>query len=501
MLDAGAGKYHLPLRSYIAVLLSSIWSFRDNYWAIILLFVSAIGLSKQFSLYLIYIGLTLSGVVLIAGYRLYKSYYYSCFGGNLIVSYGVLNERATKVPVASMEKIELKEDYLCLLLGLVSVEVFTSGSSKAATKVPYITYSAASTLSDLIKVKFSGAEDYLFEHKLSLRDSIKGIFIPTMVSLFLPGLTIVAAVLALFTGSGSTTEIDQQDDRFVDTFANTYHLLQEPIVVLGIALFCLLLVATSTLAARLFWLLPQFLKASIRTTGETLSIYSGFPVRKKSSVLLSKVVNVKISNNFLSRLMKGSSVEVFTVSSSKDKFNEKCYIPFVRTEHLDRLLVSIGVNFTKYNTFCTVHPDIVASEMMSFLRKIALALLAGVLLMPLDFLQSETLFCVSLSVVLLLALMLYKIRCINNSGAYNVDRDCVFGDYGWERKLNIFNIKNINAISVHTPLFGINKTSKKVVLGVGHQKIIAVCSTRKLDYLLRCTKEKASTDLLKSSKN
>ena len=347
-MEAISNKFSEPARqSRVAIFIILIKFIRftlRTFWPIALSFFIGRKAGSSFEDIIGYIALGIAAINLFGSVLTYFRFYFHVEDGAIIIDKGVLRRTKTNIPFERIQTINLQQNIVHQIFGVVSLEIDTAGAKKSELTIDALSKEDAEALRMFIleeRNQLSGNTAELEtaeEHeeteeatilKLGVGDLIKvGVsqnHLRSMAILF----AFVFSTLNELTDSVSDAVQEQLSGYEEALLSNTWIVFLGSVIIVAIISFIYSLINT---------VLKNFdLKLSTRKGG--LKLVRGLLNREEISINKSKVQNISWSDNPLRSVFNMYTVQIEQASSSQaDQLKAKIKIPGSYMEQVQNIL-------------------------------------------------------------------------------------------------------------------------------------------------------------------
>ena len=309
-------------QSVFGILFFLLLSIRKSiaaFWPILVLYVFKGNSAEFFSVYG-YLILSILGVIwLVHSYLSYRHFFFYIENNEFILKKGYLKKVIVAIPFDKIISINLNQNLLQQLIGVVELEIDSAGSKTKEVKISALKKAVANELEKLLsarKMEFSEKED---REELALKDEPSTVFQYDMSDLIKVGLTRNhlrgLAIVAAF-GFNIFQQIDEVFDQEIENAARQTEAF---FVNSDIAVFVslgILLVLISFIISMIETILFYF-NLHLKKTDKAFSLSSGLLKRKNVTIPFSRVQAFRRSINPLQKLAGISTITLSQANSSE----------------------------------------------------------------------------------------------------------------------------------------------------------------------------------------
>ena len=250
---------------------------------------------------LIFIGITLVGAVIVAGWQIayHRRFRYELTDDTFDIHSGVFSRRDREIPYHRVQNVDVRQNIIQRLLGIAEVRLETAGGGQTEAKLEYVSRDEAERLQEEVgrrKRADAADEDGSSEPETESLFTItpRELGILGVVSMDLRLLPVVLVALSVFGPTAINQFLPEIDQLF----------LVGPLVGLG---SLLALAAVSGLISML-----QYYDFQLRSHGEEYRYERGLLQRFSGSIPIEKVQTVSIRENVLARWLGYASLTIET---------------------------------------------------------------------------------------------------------------------------------------------------------------------------------------------
>lgn len=327
-----------------------------SFWPIVLSLFIGRKAGNSFEDIIGYVAIGIAAINLVGSILTYFRFYFHIEDGAFVIDKGVLKRTKTNIPFERIQTINLQQNIVHQIFGVVSLEIDTAGAKKSEMTIDALNKEDAEALRQyILEEKDLLAEDVeqseatktaekeSFEEEtilqLGIGDLIKiGVsqnHLRSMAILF----AFVFSTLNELTDNVSDV-VEEQLSGYQETIlSNGWVIFAGSIVIVGIISFIYSLINT---------VLKNFdLKLTTRKGG--LRVVRGLLNKEEISINKSKVQNISWSDNPLRRAFKMYTIQIEQASSAQaDQLKSKIKIP---GSYKNQVLQVLGVVFPKEHIF------------------------------------------------------------------------------------------------------------------------------------------------------
>jgi len=347
-MEAISSKFSEPARqSRVAIFIILIKFIRFTiraFWPIAISFFIGRKAGSSFEDIIGYVALGLAAINLFGSVLTYFRFYFHVEDGAIIIDKGVLRRTKTNIPFERIQTINLQQNIVHQIFGVVSLEIDTAGAKKSELTIDALKKEDAEALRMFIleekdQLTVASNEDEVAEEKeetaeetilkLDVGDLVKvGVsqnHLRSMAILF----AFVFSTLNELTDNVTDVVEEQLSGYQEALLSNTWIVFLGSVIIVAIISFIYSLINT---------ILKNFeLKLSTKKGG--LKLVRGLLNREEISINKSKVQNISWSDNPLRSLFSMYTVQIEQASSSQaDQLKAKIKIPGSYMEQVQNIL-------------------------------------------------------------------------------------------------------------------------------------------------------------------
>ena len=345
-MESISSKFSQPTRQSrvaIAIILIKFIRFTiRTFWPIAISFFIGRKSGNSFEDYIGYAALGLAAINLIGSVLTYFRFYFQIEDGAFIIDKGVLKRTKTNIPFERIQTINLQQNIVHQIFGVVSLEIDTAGAKKSELTIDALKKEDAEALRQFILEEkdlltevieeTTIVEKEVFEEEVILKLGIGDLIKIGISQNHLRSMAILFAFVFSTMNELSDNVTDLVRDElsvYQDALNNSWVIFAGSVVIVGIISFIYSLINT---------VLKNFdLKLSTRKGG--LRIVRGLLNKEEISINKSKVQNISWSDNPLRKVFHMYTIQIEQASSAQaDQLKSKIKIPGSYTEQVLRVL-------------------------------------------------------------------------------------------------------------------------------------------------------------------
>jgi len=327
-----------------------------NIRAIVAIFLSflAVGAANPGTWLFFSLGIIPLGIfMLVFAYYQFKNFTFHVSGDKLLIHKGVFVKDRLVVEAERIQSINITENFVQRLIGLVSLKVDTAGSKGNELEIPALERARAELLKKLLyekKAEAAGDDtEESTEEKSELAESKKR----TLVSLSLGDLIIVGltenhlrtGLIALAFVFGTYSQYAEYITQYFDDPLESYAQQAVNAGLVALVIFIILYAVISVILSLVRTILRFFnLKATLNT--DAVEISTGLLKRNEFRVPLHKVQFLQLESNPLRRAVGFESAKIKPSNSVGEVANQQSIeIPALKSAQSESLLLGVFENF------------------------------------------------------------------------------------------------------------------------------------------------------------
>ena len=345
-MESISSKFSQPTRQSrvaIAIILIKFIRFTiRTFWPIAISFFIGRKSGNSFEDYIGYAALGLAAINLIGSVLTYFRFYFQIEDGAFIIDKGVLKRTKTNIPFERIQTINLQQNIVHQIFGVVSLEIDTAGAKKSELTIDALKKKDAEALRQFILEEkdlltevieeTTIVEKEVFEEEVILKLGIGDLIKIGISQNHLRSMAILFAFVFSTMNELSDNVTDLVRDElsvYQDALNNSWVIFAGSVVIVGIISFIYSLINT---------VLKNFdLKLSTRKGG--LRIVRGLLNKEEISINKSKVQNISWSDNPLRKVFHIYTIQIEQASSAQaDQLKSKIKIPGSYKDQVLRVL-------------------------------------------------------------------------------------------------------------------------------------------------------------------
>ena len=345
-MESISSKFSQPTRQSrvaIAIILIKFIRFTiRTFWPIAISFFIGRKSGNSFEDYIGYAALGLAAINLIGSVLTYFRFYFQIEDGAFIIDKGVLKRTKTNIPFERIQTINLQQNIVHQIFGVVSLEIDTAGAKKSELTIDALKKEDAEALRQFILEEkdlltevieeTTIVEKEVFEEEVILKLGIGDLIKIGISQNHLRSMAILFAFVFSTMNELSDNVTDLVRDElsvYQDALNNSWVIFAGSVVIVGIISFIYSLINT---------VLKNFdLKLSTRKGG--LRIVRGLLNKEEISINKSKVQNISWSDNPLRKVFHMYTIQIEQASSAQaDQLKSKIKIPGSYKDQVLRVL-------------------------------------------------------------------------------------------------------------------------------------------------------------------
>ncbi|WP_166255869.1 PH domain-containing protein [Marinobacter salicampi] len=333
----------LPIRGLLPVLIEKLKDFRDGWWLKIILVAAVLGVAPVLKSNAI-LALSIIGISIAAyTFVLWRTYRYSRNEDDIHIQSGLAEKLRVHYHTSQISRLELERDYWCLMLGLVTISIYTEGSDTPSAKAQYITREIALKLAgDLLPEEETKDDQDLF-YRMTFLDAIKGAILVPIKQLLLPALVIFALAMPLLDSSTERPDEKLLKEGAMENASSLLTTKIHPGVISTITFMSISLVVMLSTASRVLYALPYFLRTEVRITDGVVFVRSGIFNLRQWRLRISDIASIETRHGIFTRLLGGSAALLQTRSADLTPGMHGNYLAFLPEAKIQELYRAIGI--------------------------------------------------------------------------------------------------------------------------------------------------------------
>lgn len=351
-MESISTKFSQPSRQSrvaIAIILIKFVRFTiRTFWPIALSFFIGRKAGNSFEDIIGYVALGIAAINLIGSVLTYFRFYFQIEDGSFIIDKGVLRRTKTNIPFERIQTINLQQNIVHQIFGVVSLEIDTAGAKKSELTIDALNKEDAEAIRQFILEErdqlvedtssAEAEEKEAIEEEVILQLGVGDLIKIGVSQNHLRSMAILFAFVfsTLNELTDNVTDMVREElSGYQEALSNSWVIFAGSVVIVGIISFFYSLINT---------VLKNYdLKLAARKGG--LRIVRGLLTKEEISINKSKVQNISWSDNPLRRLFHMYTIQIEQASSAQaDQLKAKIKIPGSYTEQVLRVL---GIVFPK----------------------------------------------------------------------------------------------------------------------------------------------------------
>ena len=370
----------LPIEGLAIIFFKAIYKWGRAIWPFIVIYIFK---SSQYQAYKthIYIGIGLILLLsLIHAILAYKHFNFQIKDGEFIVNSGYINKEKKSIPLERIQTVNIKQNIVQQIIGVVQLEVDTAGSKKKELSLPALRKEHAKELENILLSKKDETlvEDETFQEKSTDKEKNN-----TLFSLSISELAKIAISDNIFKGGllalSFTYGIYQQyneiiNERFaneIDNIQNTANTASWQLILFAVGVFIVFSIILSVIRI----ILINF-ELKLSQTSQGYKLEKGLFNKKSVIIPLSKIQTYTWTTNPIRKFFNIATITIKQASSDNVEERNAVHIPGCQASTEENIRKEI------FNDSSTQEYDSHKTQAYYFMRSWAIIVLLPTIIIP-----------------------------------------------------------------------------------------------------------------------
>ncbi len=333
----------LPIRGLVPVLIEKLKDFRDGWWLKIILIAAVLGVAPVLKSNAT-LALSITGIsIAIYTFVLWRTYRFSRNDNDIHIQSGLAEKMRVHYHTSQISRLELERDYWCLMLGLVTVSIYTEGSDTPSAQAQYITREMSQKLAgDLLPTEETDDNQGLF-YRMTFLDAIKGAILVPIKQLLLPALVVFAVAMPILDASTERPDEKLLKEGAVDNAPSLLTTKIYPGSISPIVFMAISLVVMLSTASRVLYALPYFLRTEVRIRDGVVFVRSGLFNLRQWRLRIDDIASIETRHGLIARMLGGSAALLQTRGADHAPGMHGNYLAFLPEPKIQELYRAINI--------------------------------------------------------------------------------------------------------------------------------------------------------------